>query len=85
MPDCVAERGGFEPPKPFRVYTLSSRAVRHICSRGGHSQRCPGNVDHDYRLLRTGLMLAALALPSPVFIEYTPVAGKSRRSPVAFG
>jgi hypothetical protein len=24
--DCLAERGGFEPPKPFRVYTLSRRA-----------------------------------------------------------
>ena len=24
--DCVAERGGFEPPRPFRVYTRSRRA-----------------------------------------------------------
>jgi hypothetical protein len=24
--DWVAERGGFEPPRPFRVYTRSRRA-----------------------------------------------------------
>jgi hypothetical protein len=24
--DSVAERGGFEPPRPFRVYTRSRRA-----------------------------------------------------------
>ena len=24
--DWLAERGGFEPPRPFRVYTLSRRA-----------------------------------------------------------
>src|SRR5208282_5658379 len=30
QPDSVAERGGFEPPKPFRVYTLSGRALKRL-------------------------------------------------------